>query len=62
MLTDASPQLIPLLNMDVWEHAYYLDYKNARPVFLKEVWKVVNWQKVAERLDVAIKETGNPSL
>jgi Fe-Mn family superoxide dismutase len=62
LLTDASPQLIPLLNMDVWEHAYYLDYKNARPVFLKEVWKVVNWQKVAERLDAAIKETGNPSL
>ena len=48
--------------MDVWEHAYYLDYKNARPVFLKEVWKVVNWHKVAERLDAAIKETGNTSL
>ena len=62
MLTDASPQLIPLLNMDVWEHAYYLDYKNARPVFLKEVWKVVNWQKVAERLDVAIKETCHSNI
>ena len=51
LLSDASPQLIPLMNMDVWEHAYYLDYKNSRPVFLTEMWKVVNWNKIAERLD-----------
>ncbi len=38
MVSDVSSELVPLLNMDVWEHAYYLDYKNARPVFLKEMW------------------------
>lgn len=45
--------LHPLLTIDVWEHAYYLDYKNLRPVFLKEMWKIINWKKVAERLAAA---------
>ena len=35
--------------MDIWEHSYYLDYKNLRPVYLREMWKIVNWKKVAER-------------
>ena len=47
--------LVPLLNIDVWEHAYYLDYKNMRPDFLKEIWKVVNWQKVEQRYADAMK-------
>ena len=36
-----------LLTVDVWEHAYYIDYRNARPKYLEEFWKLVNWDFVA---------------
>ena len=43
--------LRPLMTMDVWEHAYYLDYQNRRPDHLAALWQIINWDEVAARYD-----------
>jgi Fe-Mn family superoxide dismutase len=41
--------LTPLLTFDVWEHAYYIDYRNRRPDYLKSLWSIVDWNEVNKR-------------
>jgi len=44
---------VPLLQLDMWEHAFYLDYVNVKADYVKAFWNIVNWQNVAERFQAA---------
>jgi Fe-Mn family superoxide dismutase len=49
--------VVPLLMLDVWEHAYYLDYKNVRADYVKAFWTIANWENVQLRLATAREKT-----
>jgi len=53
---EATTGLVPLFGIDVWEHAYYLQYKNVRPDYVNAIYKVANWADVAARLAAAQKK------
>ena len=42
---------VPLIGIDVWEHAYYLKYQNRRAEYLENIWKIIDWEKINERFE-----------
>lgn len=49
----ATTGLVPLMGIDVWEHAYYVDYRNVRPDYVNAIWDVINWNVAGDRLEAA---------
>ncbi|RDU58248.1 superoxide dismutase [Helicobacter sp. MIT 99-5507] len=57
--TPLESNKIPILVVDVWEHAYYIDYKNLRAKYLEEFYKHINWEFVSQAYEWALKEGMN---
>ena len=54
--TPISLGMIPLLNIDVWEHAYYLKYKNLRADYVKNIWNIIDWAKIEKIYEESMKK------
>ena len=54
--TPITEDKVPLLVVDVWEHAYYVDHRNARPAYLEKFYAHINWEFVAKAYEWALKE------
>lgn len=50
---EASTGMVPLFGIDVWEHAYYIQYKNVRPTYVQAIWDIANWEDVSKRFEIA---------
>lgn len=48
--------MTPLMTCDVWEHAYYIDYRNRRPDYIKNFWELLDWTIIGQRFDEALKK------